>query len=89
MVVVLFSQWQGLRHQLQGTDAVALVGVDHPSAPSAPLVPPLKLAGDDEPMVRQVHVVLGRDTQQLPVVLVDFDHRFAKRVDLAEPVQPL
>ena len=67
VVVVLQGQRHGLDHQLQGADAVALDGVDHLAA--AAMVPAIELAGHDEALMRDVHVVLRGVPQQPPVLL--------------------
>ena len=74
VVVVFQGARHGLRHQLQGADAVALDGADHLAA-AAP-VAPVELAGHDEAAVIDVHVVLGSPPQQPPVILVELDDVF-------------
>ena len=87
VVVVLLRLGQGLDHQLQGADAVALLGVDHLAA--AAVLPALELPGDLEPLVLDLHVVLRGGPEQAPIVLVDGDDRFAELVDLVDAVEAL
>ena len=52
------------------------------------MLPPMELAGDDEPLVIPVaQVRFGGRLQQPPVVLVDLDHRLAKVVDLVQAAE--
>ncbi len=87
MVLVFHGQGHGFEHQLQGADAVALGGVDR-IAPAAMLAA-LELAGHDEAVMRDVHVLVGRGVQQPPVVRMDFDGLFQQRVDFGDAIEAL
>src|SRR5437763_1484676 len=70
---------QGLLHQLQGADAIAIEGANVASA--AALEAAIELAGHD---VAVVLIVLERPRcgiEQMPVVLVSGDGAFAEVVD--------
>ena len=89
LVVLLGGQWQGLLHQLQGADAVALHGAD--VAAAAAMVAAIELAGDDVAVMLDLiaGIALGRRFQQPPVALVDVDDGLAEIVDLIDAAQAL
>ena len=92
LVLLLGGQLEGLVHQLQGADTVALEGVDIPAAFAAVLVAPVELAGHDETDV-VVPVVPGQAQRgrlkQAPVSFVGLDDAFAEVIDLIDAAKLL
>ena len=87
MILVLMRQGHGLNHELQRAYAVAFCGVDGLAA--AAFVSSLELAGHDEAMVRQIHVVAGGRPEKPPVVRVDLDGFLDKLIGLVDAIQSL
>ena len=49
----------------------------------------IELAGHDESLMRDVHVLVGRGVQQPPVVRMDLDGLFQQRVDFVDAIEAL
>ena len=91
MVVVLAGVGQGLDHQLQGADAIAIERIDRPAVAAA-MRPARELARHDEPLVGNLMILIGHVPEEPPagrVAFVRFDRRFQQFVDFAGAIEPL
>jgi hypothetical protein len=55
--------------------------------PAAAVQAPLVLAGDHEPLMLRIQILLGRGLQQPPVVFVDGDGALDQLVELLNPAE--
>ncbi len=90
MVIVFAGVGQGLDHQLQGADPIAIERIDHP--PAAAMRPAGKLARHDETLVLNLMILVGHVPEEPParlIALVRLDGRFQQFVRLCHAVQSL